>query len=218
MKPLMVVVGGSSGIGLAICKQFKDKYQVINMSRRKNNEVENIYVDLEDVDSIINAFIELKEKYVEPEILIFSAGFVIPQHIFEIDYDTLIKTFNVNVLSAFLVTKKFIKCGENIKNKKIIYISSTSAERPSPGWSAYSSSKAALNSFSQTMSQELKGLAKVYCISCGRCDTPLRQKLNNTEDKSKIMKSSEVALVIEQLINDDGLLDGQNIVVRKTID
>jgi NAD(P)-dependent dehydrogenase (short-subunit alcohol dehydrogenase family) len=216
MKPIMIVLGGSSGIGYAICDRFKEEYQVINMSRRKSDIVDNIFCDAEDYNSIISAFKELKEKWGNPNIYIHSAGFVQPQHILEIDYETLLKTFNVNILSAFVCTQQFVKMCNKSQENKIIYISSTASLRSSPGWSAYASAKSGLNEFASCMSSELNPYVKVYCISCGRCHTPLRQILNETENKDKIMQPHHVASVIKNLINDkDNLLDGQNIVVRQ---
>ena len=219
MKPIALIVGGSSGIGKAICHRLKDEYQVINMSRRKNDEVENIYINVEEYESVKDSFSFCVEKYSKPEILIYSAGWVQPEHLLEIEPEIWQKQINVNLTGAFYVTKMFVKvCDkpQSSNEKKIIYISSTAGMRSSPGWSAYSSSKSGLINFAGTMSDELKQYnIKVYCISPGRCNTPLRKILCPTENGNLIMQPEEPARVVEFLLKQGNSLDGQNIVVSE---
>jgi 3-oxoacyl-[acyl-carrier protein] reductase len=189
------------------------------MSRRKNNEVENIYCDVESYESVKDSFSFCVEKFEKPEILVYSAGFVEPQGLLEIEPEIWQKQINVNLTGAFYTTQQFAKACDKSLDNRIIYISSTASLRSSPAWSAYASAKSGLNEFANCMSSELKPYVKIYCISLGRCNTQLRDKLNNTEDKSVIMQPFQVALVVENLINDKySLLDGQNIVVRKLVE
>ena len=100
---------------------------------------------------------------------------------------------------------------------KILNVASTAGMSSRPGWLAYSSSKAAVISMSQTLSDELAEYGiKVYCVSPGRCATELRRILAPDEDQSKIMQPEHVADVVNNLLSDSGVcLDGQNIVIRQ---
>src|SRR5690606_33846749 len=102
---------------------------------------------------------------------------------------------------------------------KILNVASTAGSSARPGWLAYASSKAALISISQTLSEELSEYGiLVYCISPGRCATELRKILAPDEDPSTIMQPEHVGEVVNQLLSDNGVcLDGQNIVVRKQV-
>ncbi len=102
---------------------------------------------------------------------------------------------------------------------KILNIASTAGMTPRPGWLSYSSSKAAVISMSQTLTEELSEYGiLVYCVSPGRCATKLRKRLAPNEDPSTIMQPNEVAEVICDLISDkENCLDGQNIIVRKQL-
>jgi 3-oxoacyl-[acyl-carrier protein] reductase len=102
---------------------------------------------------------------------------------------------------------------------KIVNIASTAGMGPRPGWITYSSSKAAMISISQTLTEELAEYGiKVYCVSPGRCATKLRAKLAPDEDSAMIMQPVEVAKVITNLLlEDEQYLDGQNIVIRKRL-
>lgn len=218
MKNIAIVIGGSSGIGYAIVNKLKENYFVINMSRSKNNLSNNVYLDLEDYNSVISAFSTLFFNYGQPSIMVYSSGYVEPQSIMDIDQKTLIKTININLLGAFYCTQEFIKISDKKKNKKIIYLASTAGTRPQMGWSSYSSSKAGLINFALTMSEELKPYnTTTYCLSCGRCATPLRKILAPNEDYSKIMQPEEVGTLVMNLIKNDNVLNGQNIIVKKDV-
>jgi 3-oxoacyl-[acyl-carrier protein] reductase len=210
-----VIVGGSSGIGRATCQALKDKYQVINMSRRKNNEVENIYVDVENYESVKDSFSFCIEKYGKPSILVYSAGWVQPEGLLEIEPETWHKTLDTCLSGAFYTTKSFVKVCDKLRNPKIVYIASTAGTRSQPGWVAYSSAKAGIINFGLTMSEELKSYGiRVYVISPGRCATELRKKLAPNEDPESIMQPYEPASFIKYLLENGQLLDGQNLIVR----
>ena len=72
---------------------------------------------------------------------------------------------------------------------------------------------------SETLTAELSEYGiMVYCVSPGRCATKLRRRLAPDEDPSTIMQPEEVAQVICNLVNpNEHCLDGQNIVIRKSI-
>lgn len=216
MKKLAVVIGGSSGIGYAICHDLKDEYTVVNMSRRENTEVNNIYCDVSDYNSIQKAFSELMDKYGVPYYLIYCAGFVNPQSILEIDKETLEKTIYTNLFGAFYCTQCFVRLKNDNECRKIIYIASTAGTRSQPGWSAYSTSKAGLINLGLTMSSELHDYnIKVYTISPGRCATSLRRILAINENQALIMQPEQVSQFIKYLIQEDNVLDNQNIIIKQ---
>jgi len=89
--------------------------------------------------------------------------------------------------------------------------------RAQPGWSAYAASKAGLINFALTMAEELKSRQiKVYCLSPGRCATPLRRILAPNENPDSIMQPSEVADFVKYLLRRDKVLDNQIIVIKRT--
>lgn len=214
MKNLIVVIGGSSGIGKSVCDKLNSEYHVVNMSRRTNSEVDNIYCDVTNIKSIKSAFIELNKKYGIPYALIYCSGFVEVQSIYELTEEALLQTFQTNILGAFRCVQAYVKL--NKADGKIVLIASTSGMRPSPSWSAYSASKSALINLGLTLSEELKtDKKKVYIISPARTATELRRKLAPTEDQTMIMQPIDISNHIYYLLKFDNVMDGQNIVFRK---
>jgi NAD(P)-dependent dehydrogenase (short-subunit alcohol dehydrogenase family) len=217
MKSLAVVIGGSSGIGAAILDALQGDYHTICFARNKNPTHNSIFMDVTDEESVKTAFSGLAKAHGTPEIMIYCAGYVEPKGIFEVSEDDVLNTIDTNLTGAVYCTKEFARLNRD-SGGKIIYISSTAGSRPQPGWSIYAAAKAALNNFALTMSDELRNYGiKVYCIAPGRCATKLRRKLAPDEDFSKIMQPEEVALFVKKIIEDDGMLDGQVITVRKSI-
>lgn len=212
---LIIIIGGSSGIGKSTLDILSKDNIVVNMSRTKVNGINNIYMDVEDYKCVDNAFEQLKKEYGVPDIMIYSAGFVEPQGLLEITPEIWNKTINVNLNGAFYCTQNFIRIKKD--DAKIIYISSTAGTRAQAGWSAYASAKAGLINFALTMFEELKTHnIKVYCLAPGRCATPLRKILAPNEDQSKIMQPESVGSFIKYIIEDtNDILCNQVIIVKK---
>ena len=129
-----------------------------------------------------------------------------------------VDSYKVNLFSVFILTRETVRFMKN-RGGKIINVASTAGMSARPGWSAYASSKAALISFTQTMSKELEEYKiKLYSVSPGRCATDLRKLLAPEEDPKTIMQPEEVADVIYSLTSGFGnVLDGQNIILRKQL-
>lgn len=164
--------------------------------------VERIYLRTKSVDCLLNI-----------------AGYTDPQPLLQTTVENLMMTYGVNVFAPIVLTRECVRymkedsCGP----KKILNVASTAGITPRPGWLSYASSKAAMISVSETLTEELSEYRiKTYSISPGRCATALRRRLAPEEDQSTIMQPMDVANIICNLVSDDeNCLDGQNIVIRK---
>jgi 3-oxoacyl-[acyl-carrier protein] reductase len=209
------VIGGSKGIGRAICNALQYDYTVISMARSKSDIVDNIFCDVTQSSIVQNSFQILKEKYGSPYGLIYVSGVVFPESIIELTEESLLQTFQVNTFGAFRCVQEFVKL--NKSDGKIILIGSTSGERACPGLSSYGASKASLINFGLSIASELQSYRiKVYIISPGRAATELRKKICINEDQDLIMQPETVGNFVYKLIHDDeGYLSNQNIKIKK---
>jgi len=148
--------------------------------------------------------------------LLNIAGYTNPQPVMTTTLDDFQYTYAVNVFAPFMLIRECVKYMRSLHDAKIINIASTAGITPRPGWISYASSKAAMISISQTLTEELREYGiKVYCVSPGRCATKLRRKLAPNEDPSTIMQPEDVSKVICDLVAEKRCcLDGQNIIVR----
>lgn len=229
-----IITGVSSGIGreVAIMLSKNKQFQNIAMLGRNKEAIEetvklmdhdNINIKIWEVDliypeQVISVINEIYDKFKTIDCVLNIAGYTDPQPLLSTTLDNLIHTYNVNVFSPLMIIRESVRYMKK-NGGKILNVASTAGMTSRPGWISYASSKAALISISQTLSDELAEYGiRVYCVSPGRCATKLRKRLAPDEDPATIMQPEEVADVICKLISDDECcLDGQNIVIRKQI-
>jgi len=229
-----IITGISSGIGQAVAirlstnKMFnniallgRNKETILNTVSlmNKNNLNVKIYeIDLAEPEKIPEIIDSVFETFGTINCLLNIAGYTDPQSLLTTTLENFNLTYRINVFSPFMLIRE---CTKYMKKNggKILNIASTAGMSARPGWLSYSSSKAAMISMSQTLTDELAEYGiKIYCISPGRCATNLRKRLAPNEDPLTIMQPDEVAFIICDLIKEDeNCLDGQNIVIRKQI-
>jgi len=182
------------------------------------DKLDLVAYDLADLDGIPDLVGEIHERHGGIDVLLNIAGYAEPKSLLDTTAKNLVTTFTVNVFAMLILTREVVR---NMQGRptKIVNIASTAGITARPGWVAYASSKAAVVSLSQTLSEELAGTGvKIYTISPGRTATELRRKLAPEEDPSTIMQPDAVADVIAMLVGEgERTLDGQNIIVRQQI-
>jgi NAD(P)-dependent dehydrogenase (short-subunit alcohol dehydrogenase family) len=218
MSDIAVVTGASRGIGLAIARELTKTHRVFNLSRTHapDARIHSFETDVSDNEQVRRTFDYIRGVEGEPEILICCAGHVEPESFLKMDVRSWHRHIDVNLHGAYYCTRQFLKVGYS--GKVLVFISSTSATRPAPDWSAYAASKAGVLSLGLTLSEETADLGvRVYPLALGRCATELRHILAPTEDPATIMQPETVARFVRSLVEDtDGLLDGQILRVRQS--
>jgi 3-dehydrosphinganine reductase len=173
-KKLVLITGGSSGIGLALANQFVLLgANVFIIARRMENlttailEMKNKKIDSAQQIGLISTDISLDNKVMKiipsfiekvgiPDLLINSAGIVYPGAVTDIDLSIFRKIMDIN----FFGTVNMVKTVAPYMIKRgfghIINISSFAGFFASYGYSAYASSKYAVRGFSDVIRAELK--------------------------------------------------------------
>ncbi len=234
VERVCVITGAGSGIGKATAIEMSknDVYKSIVLIGRnlqsleetkqqmdtENHRVITLGCDLADLEKIPQAVRTIYDQCGRIDCLLNIAGYTEPRALLDTTLESFEYTYKVNVFSVFLLIKECVKYMKK-NGGKILNVASTAGITPRPGWLSYSSSKAAIVSMSETLSQELAEYRiLVYCISPGRCATKLRKKLAPDEDPDTIMQPHEVAEVIVSLVDTkEKCLDGQNIIIRKQV-
>ena len=158
---LLIVTGGSRGLGKAIIDQYStnEKWHIVELSRSGTSRY-NINCDLANVDSIdalsTSLFPELASKKWDEIVYINNASDLKPiSSIGSLKASDIAKNISLNQISAFILISAFIAAFRNFSGRKsIVNISSGAALKGYAGWSLYCASKAACENFINAASVE----------------------------------------------------------------
>lgn len=173
MERIAIVTGSSSGFGLLTCIELaKEGYQVIATMRNmeKNSHFARYINDRKVLDRIqsfpldvtdpvsIQKFEENLACWNQVDLLVNNAGFALGGFAEELKIDAYRSQFETNVFGVMAVTKAVLPKMRSQKEGKIINISSVSGKIGFPGLSAYTSSKHALEGYTESLRLEVKPL------------------------------------------------------------
>lgn len=188
----ILIVGASSGIGLEAAKQCSYFGAKLTLTTRNVSELETQIdalklknVEITELDVSNNEHIKIfSEKIDGIDGLVYAPGIVKlypAQFINKDNIDSVrVPIFDgaVYVISNLIRQKK-------IRNKSsIIFISSISSSFPYKGGALYTSSKAALETYSKTLAIELASKAiRSNCIKAGLVNTKILEETKENVDK-----------------------------------
>ncbi|MDY0407793.1 (S)-benzoin forming benzil reductase [Virgibacillus soli] len=234
---IAIITGTSRGLGEALAILYlKQRIPVIGISRKTNDRLENIAevnntkyehitCDLKDIAAVQSTIFKIKEKMtnVAPTevFLINNAAMVEPIHqAGELDEKELTTHIQVNVTAPMLMTNALLQFSSQEKIPfKIATITSGAAERPVYGWSAYCSTKAALNMYTKTVAleqEELNTDNKIIAFSPGIMDTEMQRQIRtrsheefieiesfrNYKETNKLKQPEIIATILFDILND----------------
>lgn len=183
---IVVITGGSTGIGEAIAKSFKNKgvHVIIFGLNKPKYEAEFHRVDVSKEAEIKKAL----EKINKIDILINNAGIAKILSVKDTTTDILNQIIDLNFKGAFWMCRYSLP--KFTKESCIINISSIAGIKSFPDYGAYCASKSALVSLTKTLALELSSRnVRVNAIAPGLVDTPIFSKMISSEaDRKKQLK------------------------------
>ena len=155
---VVVITGASSGIGLELAQLLVKKDCIVyGISRSKIHDkfIKSIQADVTDYEQLKNAYQDIFEAHGRIDCLINNAGLGISGSIEETSIEDAKYIMDVNFMGLFYSTKAMIPYLRKSEKSKIINISSVAGKLAIPFQGFYSSSKAAVNAFSESLRIEL---------------------------------------------------------------
>ncbi|MBL7670562.1 MAG: SDR family oxidoreductase [Bdellovibrionaceae bacterium] len=185
-KKSVIITGAGSGIGRATAQVFaQHNYHCILVGRNQKNLQQTqklapnsdiICFDFNELDNIADFFFQQLGPFKEQiHVLVNNAGVFQKGPVFETDLSIWQTMLRVNLLAPVELTKVVIPWMKEKQTGAIINISSTLGLRPIPDTSAYSSSKAAMISWTASLALECGPFGiRANCVCPGLVDTPIQ--------------------------------------------
>ncbi len=151
---IIVITGGSSGIGKYMASEYSKGNTVVNLARSVETDDNNIRCDVSVETDVISAFEIIKSKYGRVDILINNAGYAVNGATESLTDEEVKRQFEVNFMGVFRCVKYALLLMN--KGARIINISSACAIFPLPFRGMYCASKSAVSMLSNSLREEVK--------------------------------------------------------------
>ena len=163
MSKVVLITGGSSGIGKSIGEYLLEKgYKVYGTSRNPNQYKSShfplIALDVTKIESISSCLSELVLKEDRLDVLVNNAGVGITGPIEEIPEEEIRKNFETNFFGPINLIKAVLPTMRKQNSGLIINITSIAGYMGLPYRGPYSASKGALGLLTESFRMELKAL------------------------------------------------------------
>lgn len=207
MEKIIIITGGSKGIGKGIIAAYQaNNYRIFSISRTKGNfenEITQFIADLSDERAVNGVwpliFNQIDQNRIERIVLINNAGTLGEIGRLEnLSSDNITSAVRLNIITPLLLTSSFISFTKGwTGDKKVINISSGAAQNPYYGWSVYCSSKAALDMMTKVVAAEqdvVENGVKIIAIYPGVVDTDMQTEIrkHKKEDFTAIERFLEL--------------------------
>lgn len=162
---VVLVTGGSLGIGLATAKMLKSKgAKVIVTARNKDRLIkaasENGLIpfisDVSNENNVLDLFDFIKKEFRSLDVLVNNAGYGYFDFVENVDVDKFNKVLQTNVIGAALAAREASKMFKKQNYGAIVNIASTAATKGFAGGTPYVASKFALRGMSECWRAELR--------------------------------------------------------------
>lgn len=226
MSRVVLVTGGSRGIGLATARRFAslgDRVAVTYNSSPPPDDLLGIPCDVSDSESVEAAFARVEAEFGHVEVLISNAGITkdgLLLRMSESDFSSVVDT---NLTGAYRVAKRATQGMLRARRGRIIFIGSVVGLLGSAGQANYSAAKAGLVGLARSMARELASRSiTVNVVAPGPVETDMiaalsderRAMLVQTVPLGRMASPDEIAGTIAFLASDDaGYITGAVVPV-----
>ncbi len=158
MSRVVLVTGGSRGIGLAVARRFAslgDSVAVTYNSSPPPDDLFGVRCDVTSTEQVEATFAAVEEKFGPVEILVSNAGITKDTLVLRMAEADFASVIDANLTAAFRVAKRAAQGMLRQRKGRIILMSSVVGLLGSAGQSNYAASKAGLVGLARSLAREL---------------------------------------------------------------
>jgi len=155
---VVLITGGSRGIGLATAQRFAALGDRVAVTYNSSPPPEGFFAVKCDVTSsadVDDAFKAVEQHYGPVEILVSNAGMTKDMLVLRMSEDDFTEVINANLTAAYRVAKRAAQGMLKARKGRIIFVSSVVGLLGSAGQANYSASKSGLVGLARSIAREL---------------------------------------------------------------
>ncbi|MFM8602043.1 MAG: beta-ketoacyl-ACP reductase [Actinomycetota bacterium] len=215
MSRVVLVTGGSRGIGLACARRFAALGDQVAVTYNSSSPPEGLFgikCDVTSTEDVDAAFKAVEDKFGPVEILVSNAGITKDTLLLRMSEADFSAVVDANLTASFRVVKRATQGMLRARKGRIILMSSVVGLLGSAGQANYAASKAGLVGFARSLARELgsRGIT-VNVVAPGPVETDMTATLGEERLKeltaqvplSRMATADEIAGVVEFLAGPD---------------
>jgi NAD(P)-dependent dehydrogenase (short-subunit alcohol dehydrogenase family) len=166
---VVLVTGGTRGVGLGITEAFRDAGATVVTCSRHEAPGDHVVCDVRSPEAVASLVDGIVSRHGRLDTLVNNAGGAPFALAAEASPNYHSKIVELNLLSPLLLSQAAYRVMQ--PGSSIVNISSVSALRPSPGTAAYGAAKAGIDSLTRTLAVEWAPNIRVNAINVGMVRT-----------------------------------------------
>ena len=215
MSRVVLITGGSRGIGLACAQHFQslgDKVAITYNSTKPTNDFFSIKCDVTSQVEVDAAFAAVEEKFGAVQVLVSNAGITKDLLLLRMNDNDFTSVIDANLSGAYRVCKRATQGMLRAKSGRIILMSSVVALLGSAGQANYAASKAGLVGLARSLARELGSRSiTVNVVAPGPVETDMtaaltdeqRARMIDAVPLGRIATTQEIAAAVAFLASQD---------------
>ena len=221
MKKNILLIGGSSGIGLSLVNQISQDHNVYVACRSNHSLPENVnYINYDVLNDELDSslFPETIDSF------IYLPGSINLRPFKSLSIESFKEDLEINFIGLIKSLKSVLKNLTASNSASIVLFSTVAVQRGMPFHSSVSSSKGAIEGLAKSLAAEFSPKIRVNVIAPSLVNTPLANRFLNNDIKieksanrhplKRIGSASDIANLIDYLISDkSSWITGQIIAV-----
>ena len=221
MKKNILLIGGSSGIGLSLVNLISQDHNVYAACRSSNSLPENVnYINYD----VLNDELDSSSLPETIDSFIYLPGSINLRPFKSLSIESFKEDLEINFIGLIKSLKSVLKNLTTSNSASIVLFSTVAVQRGMPFHSSVSSSKGAIEGLAKSLAAELSPKIRVNVIAPSLVNTPLANRFLNNDIKieksanrhplKRIGSASDIANLIDYLISDkSSWITGQIIAV-----